>query len=183
MLLLLGKTCVRSNKAATLYDASCMVKLFAGLDGTRASPRELLRNEMYGPRWSAIARTAPLPNKLRRSMAQLLVLVACSQVLLTSQSQPMTTCRGFCVPSLRSVLCAVRAIAIAFTVTLGTTSKSHACGYCQEAVISQGTASVMSGAGVDAALLRVDGDLNESQDYGEVLAPSRSQSIDFWGTP
>jgi hypothetical protein len=47
----------------------------------------------------------------------------------------------------------------------------------------QGTASALSGAGVDAALLRVDGDLNESQDYGEVLASSRSQSIDFWGKP
>ncbi|KAL0051945.1 hypothetical protein WJX82_005133 [Trebouxia sp. C0006] len=72
----------------------------------------------------------------------------------------MTT--GFSVRSLRSVFCcAVRVvIALAITVTTGTT-----------------------GAGVDAALLRVDGDLNESQDYGEVLASSRSQSIDFWDLP
>jgi len=93
----------------------------------------------------------------------------------------MTT--GFSVRSLRSVSCAVRVIAIAIAVVLGTTGKCHARGYCAEVVISQGTALAMSGASVDAALLRVDGDLNESQDYGVVLASSRSQSIDFWGKP
>ena len=89
---------------------------------------------------------------------------------------------GFSVRSLRSVSCAVRVvIVIAIAVATETTGKLYARGYCEEAVIFQGTASAMSGAGVDAALLRVDGDLNDSQDYGEVLASSRSQSIDFWG--
>ncbi len=93
----------------------------------------------------------------------------------------MTT--GFSVRSLRSVSCAVRVVIVtAIAVTTGTTGK-YARGYCEEAVILQRTASALSGAGVNAALLRVDGDLNESQDYGEVLASSRSQSIDFWGKP
>ncbi len=98
---------------------------FAGLYGTRALPRELLRYEMHEIAFQKRlrARRPVLPNKLRDAAWLVGSLITLPHVLLTSQGRPMTT--GFSVRSLRSVFCcAVRVvIALAITVTTGTTGK------------------------------------------------------------
>ena len=70
--------------------------------------------------------------------------------------------------------------AILLYAILNTTGKFDKQAHAVRPVLHRTSHLPMSGVVTDAALLRRAGDLNESQDYGLVLASSRSQGINFW---